>query len=547
MNHHPIRIGAPRDTLPPPSHDVDTPPALLQRDDDDFIAATLEELRTDTSRVALRAKLASARTPAQVLKLFQPVQRQFHLAVIEAWCDIPGTPRVDPAKVDSAGLVLRRVRRNGTAISLEGWVKQNGKLRGWARVDRLGDQRAAPLAAQRLVRSAISPSVDRELTRYALEREDALLDEHVTPMFAAPPDVCEQAAKTLFYGLVSTTSSEIADTAVDPREALGDGFGPESAAFRDHLVGPLRGEAMNFVLAGETMHPGWFEAAEMPGAGPPAGLPAQHWATLQTIGGAGSMKRFILLLRQLASEFDAFGDTPHARAVFDALQGVRLPLERRAWDAVERSVPAGDFLRLATRVLLERDASAVAPEMPQAWPALDAAQSASLAAALSQALHARFAQLKGRPGRFDEPGAQYVVRAFVRIKPQDGCPARTIWSAYSEPFAIAPWYEGAGAPPVQVPLPDATDRDLLKALKPNVAFLVPPSLQNLLGGSPKDMLEGKGSTSGLTLGWICGFNIPIITICAFIVLNIFLSLFDLIFRWMFFIKICIPFPKRSDP
>jgi hypothetical protein len=60
------------------------------------------------------------------------------------------------------------------------------------------------------------------------------------------------------------------------------------------------------------------------------------------------------------------------------------------------------------------------------------------------------------------------------------------------------------------------------------------------------MLEGKFSTEGLTLGWICGFNIPLITICAFIVLNIFLSLFDLIFRWLFFIKICVPFPKRSE-
>jgi hypothetical protein len=139
-----------------------------------------------------------------------------------------------------------------------------------------------------------------------------------------------------------------------------------------------------------------------------------------------------------------------------------------------------------------------------------------------------------------------VLRAFVRLRPDGVCPARTEWSAYSEPFVIAPWYEGAGAAPVQVPLPDATDRNVLKSLRPNVAFVVPPSLQNLLSGNPKDMLEGKGSTGGLTLGWICGFNIPIITICAFIVLNIFLSLFDLIFRWLFFIKICIPFPKRSD-
>jgi hypothetical protein len=113
-------------------------------------------------------------------------------------------------------------------------------------------------------------------------------------------------------------------------------------------------------------------------------------------------------------------------------------------------------------------------------------------------------------------------------------------------FVIAPWYEGSGAPPLQIALPDPSDKEMLKKLKPNVAFTVPASMQNLLGGDPLDLMDGKEpADNGLKLGWICSFNIPIITICAFIVLNIFLSLFDLFFRWMMFIKICIPFPKKS--
>jgi hypothetical protein len=100
---------------------------------------------------------------------------------------------------------------------------------------------------------------------------------------------------------------------------------------------------------------------------------------------------------------------------------------------------------------------------------------------------------------------------------------------------------------VQISLPDVTDRNLLRSLKPNVAFELPPALQNLLLGNPKDLLEGKPTGGGsFEVGWICSFSLPIITICAFICLNIFLSLFDLIFKWMFFIKICIPFPKRSE-
>jgi hypothetical protein len=58
-------------------------------------------------------------------------------------------------------------------------------------------------------------------------------------------------------------------------------------------------------------------------------------------------------------------------------------------------------------------------------------------------------------------------------------------------------------------------------------------------------MKGAGGGGGLKLDWICGFNIPLITICAFFVLSIFLSLLNIIFFWLPFIKICIPFPSPS--
>ena len=77
---------------------------------------------------------------------------------------------------------------------------------------------------------------------------------------------------------------------------------------------------------------------------------------------------------------------------------------------------------------------------------------------------------------------------------------------------------------------------------------MPPAIANLLGGNMKDLSDGeKLSTEGPQIGWLCSFSIPFITICAFIVLNIFLSLFDIIFRWMMFIKICIPIPLPPSP
>jgi hypothetical protein len=81
-----------------------------------------------------------------------------------------------------------------------------------------------------------------------------------------------------------------------------------------------------------------------------------------------------------------------------------------------------------------------------------------------------------------------------------------------------------------------------------VTFVVPERLFNLLNkNSPDDFLKGSASEGDFQLGldWICGFNIPIITLCAFIVLFIFLVLLNLIFWWLPFIKICIPFPKKQ--
>jgi hypothetical protein len=511
MRHHAIVAAAPRDIGP-----AGSAPLILERDDDDFVAAVLEDLRTPEGRVGLASSVAAARADDQTLKLFQPVQRRFHVAVLEAWCDTPGRPRIDPARVDAAGMVLRRLRADG---SLEGWMRAGGRLRGWVAVDRLGDANADPAPAARLARRATGRAqIDRALAAVVAHTEPAVLSEHVVPLFVAPPDVCGQAGRTWYYGVVQTSSSELAAGPPDAAAAF-EGFGPESAEFTAHLVQPLRGLAWSFPDAGT-----FFDASY-----------------LETLQAATDTARryFLLLLRQTATEFDAFGTSAESTAFFSALEAITLTYMLQPGETRARTVGAGTFLKNATAMLFDPEPPSGSIEMPAAWPALDAAARTNLAGLMSQSMQARFVAVKGRPGRFDDPEARYVLRAFVRLKPENDCPPKTVWSDYTEPFVIAPWYEGAGSP-AQIPLPDV---GLLKALKPNVSFLLPPKLQNLLGGDPKKMQDGELDDSGLELGWICSFSIPIITLCAFIVLNIFLSLFDLFFRWMFWIKICIPFPK----
>jgi len=582
---HEVLLGPPRDLAAWPDEGSGAP-AILQRSDDRFIEAVLAALRDPAGRIALRDDLAraealatgvdsarragrglferlraasgrlglaGARTTAgktadaeaareklrqaaegrPLLKLFQPVQRQFHLAVMEARCDTPGRPRIDPAKVESAGLVIRRLRRDADGRELkQGWMHAADGVRGWARVEHAATPlcpRHDPEAARRLARpSTGQPALDREIRAVLEAQDDALLSEAVMPMFVAPPDVCAAAGATLFYGLVPTTSSERAEGGAARLDD--ETFGPHSSAFQSHLAGPLRGLGDGFPRPGQPLTPAL------------AGLARSAPAAEER----GAMQRLLLLLRQLAVEFGAFEDGPEATALVTVLDGIGLPLADAAGKPVAGSVPAGSFLRTAARILLEGEDAAPAPAMPLGWPALDADTAGRLAEALSACLLQRFEALAGQAGRYDDPQARYVLRAFVRLKPEGVCPARTVWSAYSPGFVIAPWFEGGGAPPVQVAMPDPSDREMLKKLKPNVAFTVPASMQHLLSGDPLELMEGrKPEGNGLDLGWLCSFNIPVITICAFIVLNIFLSLFDLFFRWMMFIKVCIPFPKKG--
>jgi len=540
---HPVRLGAPRDLLAQPR------PLILQRSDEDFIESTLADLRSAAGRRQLQALRAQAVNDQGVLKLFQPIQRQFHLALLEAWCDVPGTPRIDPARVQSAGLVLRRLDAGGRP---EGWMRSQGRLRGWQPLARLGGALREPAAALRQQRRATGVAdLDRALAGLQAASADEALEEVVIPLYLAPPEVNADAGRTQFYGLVPTTSGDLCEQPPDLGAEVDTLFGPDTALFRQHLVEALRGEAQALPFAGQVVLPGWFDASEMPTDEPPAAPNAitnGQWAALKNPASADAraLQRLLRLLRQLSGEFNAFDGGAEVAPLRTLLQAISLPLVLRAGELVPRRVPAYDFLHDAASVLLAKEPVARNVEVPAAWPALDAATTRALKQALHGAMTARFARMKGRAGRFDEPGARYVLRAFVRLHCAAGGPPHTVWSDDSEPFVIAAWYEGSGAPPVQIPLPDASNRTLLRQLKPNVAFIVPPSMQNLLSGKTKDLMAGKGSVGSDGLSWICGFNIPVITICAFIVLNIFLTLFNLVFGWLFFIKVCIPFPKLGN-
>lgn len=498
-------------------------PSLLKRRDQEFIPSLLREVRTEAGRAGARGTLAADRdAKSNALRLWQPVHRVFHLAVLELLCDEPGSPRANPRRIEGAGMVVRRLaqRRDAQGNPLpvdlkaphgshevEGWMRDGDLVHGWeplrgARRTQDPDpkKRRPPLRAGHPAVTALLRQPDAEWDRWA---------ETVVPLFTAPPEACEAAGATLLYGVLPLTSSELAE---NPGEA------PKADADGEAHVIPL------------SLRPGTYA---LPAVVKPDELPddeAQQARFLARIGD-------VSLLRGLG----AFGDTAEAARLREHLNAVAVWREGDPKRTPSRRL--GDVLKQAASVFESDDARSIGDAAEWTIPA--GAWQAELRRRMAPLLNRRMDEMTSSVGRYDRPGALYQVQAFVRVRECAECPPVLVWSEPSEPFAIVPWYEAGDAPPVRIPLPEAKLSAMAK-LKPNVAFQVPASLQDALAGMKlKKPLEiGKGS-AGITVDWICGFSIPLITICAFIVLNIFLQLLNIIFWWLPFIKICIPIPRKS--
>ncbi|MCE9670517.1 hypothetical protein LY474_22185 [Myxococcus stipitatus] len=496
-----------------PMPSTENRPVLMERTDDDFVSAFLAELGTDDGRRQLTATVRNAGEGAPSLKLYQPVHRAFQLAVVEAFCDIPGEPRLDPARIESAGLVVRRV--DPGSGKREGWMKLAGEVRGWVP---LADARSLDADPDPARRKAAFPSGNATLDALV---EDALgaptpYEESVSLLFVAPPRVCAATGRTILYGMVPVASAEQVSgkAATPPRyeeDELRDMLLPYFSASVGVSLGAIAGKTYSYRYTDEAAADASLSAADR-----------------------DRLEQFATFLRKLVSVFNAF-ETPAMKA---ALNRLTLP-----YSGAPR--PLGDALAEAAEVfVLGRPDRRF--RLPDSWPRVSSGDVAALVRAGAEASKARLATLLPRRGRFDVPDARYEVRAFIRVRRDDGCPPSIVWGTPSQPFRIAPWYENGRLPPVQVALPPVT-RDNVRNFLPNVAFQVPGNIFDLLSrNKAKDFLEEKASEgrSG-GLDWICGFNIPIITLCAFIVLSIFLALLNLLFWWLPFIKICIPLPRRG--
>lgn len=535
---HPAKARRMRQKLPPRAHhEVELMPLGAGRADecivtyegDDFIDALMADLKADDwqDRLARRRNLRK-RARSGTLELAPPVHRAFQICLFEAHCRMPGLPPVEPSKVVSAGIVVRRVGANRRDLA---WQKAGESTLGWRPLGGEGDLDPDPVQ-----RHAV-PDSSADLLRIVAEhrRANGAPTEEVHNLQVAPPDVCAARGKTILFGLVPVASDARApgnEAAIDFSSA---GTDPRTNPFVATLSPYLRRRgAITMPFAGDIIAPTSFRpGAVAAGMNPLAASP--KGATLDE-------RRYYelgLFLQQLSVQLDLGGKGQGAVRLRDALAGIALPMHRDEFGRVDELTPALDWLVRAIPLLLEQDAAQGELTMPLYWPAIDDKLAAELTDAALQGMTATFAALHSDSGRFEGRDWLYRARGFVRLSHGPDCPVRLAWSEYSRPFHIAPWWDNDG-PPIKIALPSLRD---LKSIKPNVSFEMPPELAALMNRDPLESLAGEGGEpSKIGLGWLCSFSLPIITLCAFIVLNIFLSLFNLFFHWMLWIKVCIPIP-----
>lgn len=166
----------------------------------------------------------------------------------------------------------------------------------------------------------------------------------------------------------------------------------------------------------------------------------------------------------------------------------------------------------------------------------------------------------------DTREAQFVIRC-VYERPLCGPLDPPVLSGPTAAFQMAGFFDpDAPARPIRIALPIDTTPAGLRKFDKNTVFMISDALcgqiQRMRGITfgdlvlsvlpwpfHKDLSSKVGKMApcktggGVELGMMCTLSIPIITICALILLMVIVLLFDFIFKWIPLFIMCFPLPK----
>lgn len=249
------------------------------------------------------------------------------------------------------------------------------------------------------------------------------------------------------------------------------------------------------------------------------------------------------------------------------------PQKRTAWPAFVFPLADPEFPDQAP---LASDLDSIEPTDDEQSDLTESAQPLDkLAVALVRAMPAEAAGPQPEIPTAAQPPADPLNGVFrircVYERPACGPLHDDVVSEPTEPFDLAGFFDpDAPARPIRIGLPLDTTPAGLRKFDKNTAFVMSDILcgqiKRLKGLTFGDLVRSvlpwplhKGisvpdtgpctSGGGISIGTVCSLSIPIITICALILLMIIVALLDFIFRWLPYFIICFPIPglRAKEP
>lgn len=538
-------------------------PTVLRFATDTFMDEVQATLSADPAQIAdmvargesWRARAAGwgSLTEAEaVVKLYQPVHGRFYLVAASLVCQARGLPdrAIDAASEESASFVLRRLPVDAEGVPLDettpgyreyGWFGRSG----WKPVDGPGGIDRAPVG------NGSSPVPEREerLPLFPLAFTDDDFG-HTRRMHAgfipvAGRESYEAAPRSDAPAPVPDVGDPLADPRIGDYErqvvyallAVHERIAAPSPQLTDaELREPFAFGLLDLMLFLERYFPTVLTAVQ---AGSGTGLPTPLGNVFETISSLASHGVSLTLLSAIhaaRARFEA-GDVDLADGATPG--GGLNPLVSLTRSTINAGLVGAGSLRIDdvqyqnTASLNSRVKTALGPftgdyesDEPEANP-----------------------EVAGRLG--SDVGSVYAVRCVFerpRCRPYASFP---VVSERSRPFRLAAFFDSdAPVRPIRVTLPVDTSISGLRAFPKAVSFLISDQLRAQLarveGVKLQALEDGEiGEEGGWTLGMICSLSIPIITICAFILLLILVFVLNIVFWWIPLFRICLPIPVKK--
>lgn len=159
--------------------------------------------------------------------------------------------------------------------------------------------------------------------------------------------------------------------------------------------------------------------------------------------------------------------------------------------------------------------------------------------------------------------ARFVIRCVFE-RPDCGPLFTALVSKATRQIELAPFFDpDAPARPVRIALPMDISPASLRKYKKNAVFLISDMLCGKISNIKKMTLAdlvlsvlpwpfhkdlpspepaGPCKSTEASLGMFCSLSIPIVTLCALILMIIMVQLFDFVFRWIPYLFVCLPIP-----